>query len=253
MGRWYCCNDSLVSLSTVQEVLSEKVYILFFSRTNQRQESSNIAVSNISNGVKSHDCNGHEASKNMKASLPPKGAHVKPHDESSFKDISMMSKVDKAPTSQPVKFNINGKRSTTGNGKVVMKNQGMETNGSVNGSIHMEKIEKTKSTVGRINGLNKNEKVESTDGENRQPFVSRKENGSTAKVGVSSENPDTCEGSGIRNRLTTVRESDHKDLVNGGRNFHSEVSGSKRKPQDSCILFARDAESRAKVDELKKV
>ncbi|XP_028791152.1 ubiquitin carboxyl-terminal hydrolase 25, partial [Neltuma alba] len=35
-GQWYCCDDSSVSLATLKEVLSEKVYILFFSRTNQR-------------------------------------------------------------------------------------------------------------------------------------------------------------------------------------------------------------------------
>lgn len=281
MGRWYCCNDSFVSLSTVSEVLSEKVYILFFSRTNQRQESANIATSNISNGVKSHDSNGHVALKSMKPALPPKGAHVKPYEQSSRKDISMMSKADKGPSCQPVKFNINGKRSTTVNGKVVtnqametngsvndsilmekrctpvngkvvMKDQAIETNGSVNGSIPMEKIEKAKSTIGNRNGFNKNEKVDSSDSENRQAFVLRKENGSTPKVGVSSEKPDNCEGSGMKNRMTTVRESDHKE-VNGGVNFHSEVFGSKRKSQDSCILFAHDTESRAKVDELKEV
>ncbi|GJZ42910.1 ubiquitin carboxyl-terminal hydrolase 25 [Tanacetum coccineum] len=36
VGCWYCCNDSYVSVSNLQEVLSEKVYILFFSRTKQR-------------------------------------------------------------------------------------------------------------------------------------------------------------------------------------------------------------------------
>lgn len=34
-GRWYCCNDSQVTLSSMQEVLSEKVYILFYLRNNQ--------------------------------------------------------------------------------------------------------------------------------------------------------------------------------------------------------------------------
>ncbi|KAF3441127.1 hypothetical protein FNV43_RR15038 [Rhamnella rubrinervis] len=282
MGRWYCCNDSFVSLSTVPEVLSEKVYILFFSRTNQRQESANIANSNISNGVKSHDSNGHEALKSMKSALPPKGAHVKPHEQSSRKEISVMSKADKAPSCQPVKFNINGKRSTTLNGKVVMTNQAMETNGNANGSILiekrcitvngkvvmknqvietngsvndsilMEKIEKAKSTIGNRNGLDKNEKVESIDREKRQAFMSRKENGSTPKAGISSEKPDACEGSDIKSRMIRVRQSDHKE-VNGGVNFHSEVSLSKRKSRDSCILFSHDAESRAKVDELKEI
>ncbi|XP_020268942.1 ubiquitin carboxyl-terminal hydrolase 25 [Asparagus officinalis] len=40
VGRWYCCNDAHVSLSSTQEVLSEKVYILFYLRNNQSPRSS---------------------------------------------------------------------------------------------------------------------------------------------------------------------------------------------------------------------
>ncbi|XP_020585349.1 ubiquitin carboxyl-terminal hydrolase 25 [Phalaenopsis equestris] len=39
-GRWYCCNDAHVSLSSTQEVLSEKVYILFYLRCDQHQKSA---------------------------------------------------------------------------------------------------------------------------------------------------------------------------------------------------------------------
>lgn len=39
-GRWYCCNDAHVSLSSTQEVLSEKVYILFYLLCNQHQKSA---------------------------------------------------------------------------------------------------------------------------------------------------------------------------------------------------------------------
>ena len=78
MGRWYCCNDSFVSLSTLQDVLSEKVYILFFSRTNRR--SANTA----SNGAKSCDCNGHEASKRPKPALQPKGSNGEVQDSVSL-------------------------------------------------------------------------------------------------------------------------------------------------------------------------
>ena len=53
MGRWYCCNDSFVSVSTLQEVLSEKVYILFFSCTNQRPTSASTALA--SNGIRSRE------------------------------------------------------------------------------------------------------------------------------------------------------------------------------------------------------
>ncbi|KHG21118.1 Ubiquitin carboxyl-terminal hydrolase 25 -like protein [Gossypium arboreum] len=50
MGRWYCCNDSFVSLSTLQEVLSEKVYILFFSLNGKIDfhKTQNITVNGVS-------------------------------------------------------------------------------------------------------------------------------------------------------------------------------------------------------------
>ncbi|KAL3821306.1 hypothetical protein ACJIZ3_007211 [Penstemon smallii] len=54
-GRWFCCNDSYVSVSSLQEVLSEKVYILFFSRTKQRPRAR---VDLVANGSKSHESNG---------------------------------------------------------------------------------------------------------------------------------------------------------------------------------------------------
>lgn len=59
IGRWYCCNDSYVSVSTLQEVLSEKAYILFFSRTKQRPRNR---VDVVVNGSKSHESNGSKTS-----------------------------------------------------------------------------------------------------------------------------------------------------------------------------------------------
>ncbi|PIN12786.1 Ubiquitin-specific protease [Handroanthus impetiginosus] len=55
IGRWYCCNDSNVSVSTLQDVLSEKAYILFFSRTKQRPQTR---IDAVVNGCKSHEANG---------------------------------------------------------------------------------------------------------------------------------------------------------------------------------------------------
>lgn len=49
-GRWYCCNDAHVSLSSTQEVLSEKVYILFYLRCDQHQKSTKAG--SACNGVK---------------------------------------------------------------------------------------------------------------------------------------------------------------------------------------------------------
>ena len=91
MGRWYCCNDSFVSVSTLQEVLSEKVYILFFSRTNQRPASASTALA--SNGIRSRDCNGSETFKSPKAALPTKSVHPKASFDQSFqKEVSTIPK-----------------------------------------------------------------------------------------------------------------------------------------------------------------
>ncbi|KAK4439058.1 Ubiquitin carboxyl-terminal hydrolase 25 [Sesamum alatum] len=64
IGRWYCCNDSYVSVSTLQEVLSEKVYILFFSRTKQRPRTR---VDVVANGSKTHESNGSKTSMTQKS------------------------------------------------------------------------------------------------------------------------------------------------------------------------------------------
>ncbi|XWS10774.1 hypothetical protein CRYUN_Cryun38cG0026800 [Craigia yunnanensis] len=99
MGRWYCCNDSSISLSTLQEVLSEKVYILFFYRTNQRPGSFSTTFS--SNGVKPCDSNGSEASKILKA------VQLKPvQTKSCVEQSSQKDKVGKMCSSPRMKFNI---------------------------------------------------------------------------------------------------------------------------------------------------
>lgn len=59
LGRWFCCNDSYVSDSTLEEVLSEKAYILFFSRTKQRPQTK---FDTVVNGSKSHESNGNKTS-----------------------------------------------------------------------------------------------------------------------------------------------------------------------------------------------
>ncbi|KAL1537987.1 Ubiquitin carboxyl-terminal hydrolase 25 [Salvia divinorum] len=59
IGRWYCCNDSYVSVSTLQEVLSEKVYMLFFSRAKQRPRTR---VDAVVNGSKKQESNGNKLS-----------------------------------------------------------------------------------------------------------------------------------------------------------------------------------------------
>lgn len=89
MGQWYCCNDSFVSLSTLQDVLSEKAYILFFSRSNQRPASAKTLVT--SNGTTSHEVNGCETSKSQKFIGPLHNANTKPRAEQSFQKENQAS------------------------------------------------------------------------------------------------------------------------------------------------------------------
>ncbi|KAL4200505.1 hypothetical protein AMTRI_Chr02g211570 [Amborella trichopoda] len=67
-GRWFCCNDSHVSVATTQDVLSEKVYILFFIRTNQGSKSRKSGFASI--GVKPSVCNGNGTSVSQKLCEP---------------------------------------------------------------------------------------------------------------------------------------------------------------------------------------
>ncbi|XP_076896420.1 ubiquitin carboxyl-terminal hydrolase 25-like [Bidens hawaiensis] len=69
IGRWYCCNDSYVSVSNIEEVLAEKVYILFFARTKQRTALPSKSLS--TNGTKSHEYNGNDSSKVPKSRVDP--------------------------------------------------------------------------------------------------------------------------------------------------------------------------------------
>ncbi|KAI4333390.1 hypothetical protein L6164_018212 [Bauhinia variegata] len=95
MNRWYCCNDSSVALATMQEVLSEKVYILFYSRTNQRQVSTGNALA--LNGIKSHYCNGIQASNRPDDDIPQKTVHIKSNvDQPPWKDEPVISNNGKA-------------------------------------------------------------------------------------------------------------------------------------------------------------
>ncbi|CAN6455672.1 unnamed protein product [Victoria cruziana] len=102
-GRWYCCNDAHVTLATVEEVLSEKVYILFFVRTNQR---SKFVKSLTSNGNGTIFCNGKESPVVDKAKhLRKKSAFMLTHGNYSTKR-SPNSSFEKEPSKAKVKFSI---------------------------------------------------------------------------------------------------------------------------------------------------
>ncbi|XP_059285305.1 ubiquitin carboxyl-terminal hydrolase 25 [Lycium ferocissimum] len=143
VGRWYCCNDSCVSLSTLQEVLSEKVYILFFSRNKQRSPPTKTCLS--INGSKSNHSNGLAKSKILTSDLAKaeNGKQVLGHP--SDKENVMMSKVSKVHSS-PVRESSIFERSsikkipTSGNIKIVVhQRKSGDRTGDVRASVLTEK------------------------------------------------------------------------------------------------------------------
>lgn len=251
MGRWYCCNDSYVSLSTLQGVLSEKVYILFFSRTNARISPPSKAFA--SHNVKNRDCNGNNTSKNPRTALPVKTRHTKQNVEhSSGMDTSTISKVDKVPSSLQIKSNsfektVSKRVLATGNGKLdVHKNQILEKNGDV-----VEKSKKGTPSLANTNGFSINKRVDAADSVNG--FVSANENDKLQNISGNSGKVDLYEGNVVKSRMTAEGRSNFHEVHNGGVKCPPGVSGVKRKSQDkgSCILLAQDAHSLAKVEEFK--
>lgn len=251
MGRWYCCNDSYVSLSTLQGVLSEKVYILFFSRTNARISPPSKAFA--SHNVKNRDCNGNNTSKNPRTALPVKTRHTKQNVEhSSGMDTSTISKVDKVPSSLQIKSNsfektVSKRVLATGNGKLdVHKNQILEKNGDV-----VEKSKKGTASLANTNGFSINKRVDAADSVNG--FVSANENDKLQNISGNSGKVDLYEGNVVKSRMTAEGRSNFHEVHNGGVKCPPGVSGVKRKSQDkgSCILLAQDAHSLAKVEEFK--
>ncbi|KAL9432932.1 hypothetical protein AB3S75_027863 [Citrus x aurantiifolia] len=255
IGRWYCCNDSYVSVSTLQEVLSEKVYILFFIRANQRPVSANGTFA--SNGVKSHK-NGKEAYKGVKGTVPLKAVATKPSAEQlSRKTPSTISKVEKVPSNPRLKFSISGSSGCKGvpptsNGKVnVHKSQSVKMNGVVKDSVPKEKS--GKDPFINTNGSYKSKRVDLVGRGNDLASVSTSENGDTQSVGLNPVKPDPHEGNCTSSRTTAGRVPDPAKLLNGSVKFDTDISGSKRKSQESCILLAQDSESLAKLQELEEV
>ncbi|KAL9322031.1 hypothetical protein ACSQ67_010084 [Phaseolus vulgaris] len=255
MGRWYCCDDSSVTVATLQEVLSEKVYILFFSRTNQRPVSNSISLA--SNGVKPHS-NGNQASEFPKVGVPLKAVHAKSSFElSPWKDMPSVAKNAKVPSSSRVKFDINGsstsKRSPAPvnvNGKVdVSRNQPLLINGHVKDSVFLENGKKDPSPLPTRNGIDKN-KVD-IDKFKRKESSLTNGHGDNQMVDIHSVKSDPREDTD-KNRVIAGKGSDNFKLGKNGLSNKPKILGNKRKVhEDPCILLAHDGQSQARVQELK--
>ncbi|CAI0409812.1 unnamed protein product [Linum tenue] len=256
MGRWYCCNDSFVTSSNLEEVLSEKVYVLFFSRTNPKPVSIKKPPF-APNGVHSCHQNGSETSKGFKATLPPKPVYSKPPLVSG-KDVSARSKVDKVTSGTPIKFNITGSsvskmvpQITNGRVEVHVKANGT-ANGTSEGKLQLGRHSKEPKTSVLENGSGHVAKDNAANGEPYHPHTIPSANKSSENGAVSSVKPLPCKSNGSIHKETVESRPAHHDTANGA-SAAQVVSRSKRKLNESCILFALDAQSRAKVDDLKEL
>ncbi|XP_043689594.1 ubiquitin carboxyl-terminal hydrolase 25-like isoform X2 [Telopea speciosissima] len=227
----------------IKEVLSEKVYILFFSRTNQRPKPIKSAFA--SNGMKSPNCNGNGATGSPKAAFPLKTFPTKPKSiNSPDNNISTTSKIDKVPSSPRIKFGIlrnpDMKRIDANGGPVenhVKPKASLVVNGSKN---------EVPSTIDR-NGANENK---CPDSEGKHILSLPHQNGVIQSNG-SSVKTVVCENNDAGN-LGTLGVVPHFDraVCNDTR----QLSGFKRKSaEETCNLLARDASSQTKLEKLKEV
>ncbi|GAU19079.1 hypothetical protein TSUD_99410 [Trifolium subterraneum] len=260
MGRWYCCDDSIVTLASLQEVLSEKVYILFFSRTNQKPAS--VSGSLASNGVKPHHSNGSQASESPKVDVQYKAVHAKSNSEqSSRKDMPSVSKIGKVPSGLRVKFDINGssnsKRSpalVNVNGKVDMfSNQPLLTNGHATNSVSLENGKKDhSSSLPTRNGFDKN-KIDVANNAKRSDSIVTNGHTNIQTVDTHSVKLDHPEDIDRSKVITGRGPGNFKQESNGVIN-KSKILGNKRKVQEApCILLANDSQSRARVEEMRDI
>lgn len=284
LGRWYCCNDSYVTLSTLQKVLSEKAYILFFVRTSQRPVS-------VTNGVKPHETNGNSISKSPRISAPVKEMNMK-----SSNALSLVKGVTVASKSKDASGNLQNKFS--GISITVAK----KVSGCDNGITDIQKMEPVAINGKLVHSVSKQMNGNHTHSEEEKNGICR--NGEQNEVlrsqvlvngdgNLNNGTPHTVEGctdqhTGLKRRETSGKilkngithnghSNDNIDVTDSKRKSESRetagkrldnvvthksltdmsisVSGSKRKlkDRDLCILLAKDAESRARVEEFKEV
>ncbi|MBA0566982.1 hypothetical protein Golob_011751, partial [Gossypium lobatum] len=268
MGRWYCCNDSFVSLSNLQEVLSEKVYILFFSRTNQRPGSFGTTVS--SNGAKPRDSNGSEAPKILKA------VQLKPvQTKLCVEQSSQKDKVGKPSSNSRVKFSISEKSGL----RKLPVTIGEQIDTALNDACDNSGQKKNSECSFAISGPKR--KIEDSydiSGAKRKPEDSCDVSGAKRKYGDSSnssgpkrKSEDSCNLSRPKRKSedssdNSVPTTKLKDSFNSGGNgkFRDscDVSGLKKTENSgdfsmpvgkSCILLSQDDQSCAEVENMKKM
>lgn len=226
--------------------MSEKVYILFFSRTKQRAALPNKSFA--TNGAKACESNGSDISK-----IPKFGHDVKSTDSQQFVDhhsrkanSATSSKVDKVIFSVQRKPGISGSGVTkkfpaTIDMKTIVHNkENNDNNGDAKPSNLKKTSEKKIPVLEDKNGISQNKHVANGNGE-----IHRNGNGSVA---------DGCKSNATRNGTATSKVLGMQEVHNGSNKSLPNKSDLKRKhvEQKSCHLPADDHHSLANREELKE-
>ncbi|XP_074311213.1 ubiquitin carboxyl-terminal hydrolase 25 [Silene latifolia] len=276
VGRWFCCNDSYVTLSTLQEVLTEKAYILFFTRTSQRPVSVDTttmsngvkshtiatvpnglefhAVATVSNGVKPHARNGNIMCKSPKSTAFPKAVNMKPFNVRPVSKVApVASKVNGASSALQNKSNghansFAGKDSPSDPGSHnLQKKESVECDGNI-GHVVSERV--------NGNGICSQDNQSCVDGKQNTIKSSQDVGNGNSHIenGHVGSEKDLHKDNSLKDKIVgkmPVNGDAHSGLNNG----RVSVSGSKRKleDKDTCILLAKDAHSRTQVEHFKEV
>lgn len=269
MNRWYCCNDSFVSLSTLKEVLSEKVYILFFSRTKQRPITT--STDSTTNGMKYDGINGNGTSKVLKTG-PHKVVSMKQAgDHSCDEEKTSLSKVDNMPSSPKMPIKNNGRSNVkqistpVNNVKLVFhKKESSEKNGDVKASNLKKKTEINGIPFKDTNGISKSSDILS-DGErshsvllsNGKDSIQSISNDSSA---VKSRSPNLqILGNGSISSLAPTLAFNPKlkeensctlSAEDARSNLDNENLSSNEKTGESCNFVAKDGQTHLKLDKM---
>lgn len=149
IGRWYCCNDSHVSLSSSQDVLSEKVYILFYILSSKTQKHCTNGYS--SSAVKSSNTNGNGIS-SATCSEPLKIQLVKQNGPCSIKGIAPLplknGKIAPGAHVKPIHLKNTGTEKVSSNGK---QDLNLRNKPEVNGNVTLP--ESNGCEPGKSNGI----------------------------------------------------------------------------------------------------
>lgn len=156
-GRWYCCNDSLVSLSSLQEVLSEKAYILFFSRTEQRPFLPNKSLA--TNGTKPYGSNGNDCSKVPKSSDNVKSTDSQQCVNHQSQKFDSASSVVGKTQRKPVSFGNFGPKKPYNMKIVVHNKENNDSNGDAKAHNSKKASDKKIPLLEDKNGISRNKPV----------------------------------------------------------------------------------------------